>query len=98
MEIFLCGVYKGTITGQMQTLFAVKDSLKDDFNITEIKLPRKPSKNKILLNGYQVYQAKENINIAANKSDRATCKLVPKNNPTRPILKITADSFGFSGL
>ncbi len=40
MEIFLCGVYKGTITGQMQTLFAVKDSLKDDFNITEIKLPR----------------------------------------------------------
>ena len=40
MEIFLCGVYKGTITGQMQTLFAVRDSLKDHFNITEIKLPR----------------------------------------------------------
>ena len=40
MEIFLCGVYKGTITGQMQTLFAVKDSLKDDFKITEIKRPR----------------------------------------------------------
>tara|TARA_S200000501_G_scaffold97106_1_gene90402 strand:- start:5910 stop:7058 length:1149 start_codon:yes stop_codon:yes gene_type:complete len=41
MKIYLCGIYKGTITGQMQTLLAVKDSLKDDFDITEIKLPRK---------------------------------------------------------
>ena len=41
MKIYLCGSFDGPLTGQMQTLNGVYDSLKENFKISKINFPYK---------------------------------------------------------
>ena len=41
MKIYLCGVFKGTLTGQLQTILALKESLMSNFEVELIKAPTK---------------------------------------------------------
>lgn len=40
MNIYLCGVFKGKFTGQMQTLFGLRDALENNFNLKIINYPK----------------------------------------------------------
>ncbi len=46
MKIYLCGVFKGTLTGQLQTILALKESLMSNF---EVELIKAPIKNKFFI-------------------------------------------------
>ena len=55
MSIYLCGVFSGQLTGQMQTLFTIRDALEDKFNLEIMNFP---STNKYFPFAWSVYIAK----------------------------------------
>lgn len=55
MSIYLCGVFSGQLTGQMQTLFTIRDVLEDKF---DLKLMNSPSMNKYFPFAWSAYIAK----------------------------------------
>ena len=55
MSIYLCGAFKGQLTGQKQTLLAIRDILEGKF---DVKLMNSPTRNKYILFAWPAYVAK----------------------------------------